>query len=126
MSKASPALDALPPAAASALRKLGADLATARKRRRESLKAWSTRLNVSVPTLMRLEKGDAAVSVGVVATALWLLNRQGVLADAADPKEDLGALEAEVQQARRRHVRRVDGGKIAPAPVGQHQRNSET
>lgn len=110
MPKVSPALDGLPSAAASALRKLGADLATARKRRRESLKAWAARLNVSVPTLMRLEKGDAAVSVGVVATALWLLNRHGVLAEAADPKEDLGALEAEVQQARQRHARRSEGG----------------
>lgn len=104
MSQVSPAVRSLPSAALSALHKLGADLATARKRRRQSLKAWAQRLQVSVPTLMRMEKGDPAVSMGVYATALWLLNRHDALAEAADPKEDLAALEAEVRTANQRNV----------------------
>lgn len=108
MSKSSPALESLPPASATALRKLGADLATARKRRSESLKQWAARLNVSVPTLIRLERGDPSVSMGVYATALWVINRHGVLAQAADPKEDLGALEMEVHQASQRHRKRSE------------------
>jgi len=103
MSQVAAATRSLPPAAESALRKLGADLATARKRRSESLKDWATRLQVSIPTLMRLERGDPTVSMGVWATALWMLDRHHTLADAADPKEDLAALEAEVRQAQRRH-----------------------
>ena len=103
MPKVSPAVLSLPAASLAALRKLGGDLATARKRRRQSLKDWAARMQVSIPTLMKMEKGDPSVSVGVYATGLWLLNRQDALAQAADPKEDLGALEAEIRTAERRH-----------------------
>lgn len=103
MPQVSSASRSLPAAAEVALQRLGKDLAVARKRRGESLREWAARLQVSVPTLMRLEKGDPTVSMGVYATALWLLNRHQALAQAADPKEDLAALEAEVQQAQRRH-----------------------
>ena len=67
------------------------------------LKDWAARLQVSVPTLMRMEKGDPTVSMGVYATALWILDRHQALAQAADPKEDLAALEAEIRQAVQRH-----------------------
>ena len=103
MPQVSPASRSLPAAAAAALRKLGSDLATARKRRGDSLKDWAARLQVSVPTLMRMEKGDPTVSMGVYATALWILDRHQALAQAADPKEDLAALEAEIRQAVQRH-----------------------
>ena len=59
---------------------------------------------------MRMEKGDPTVSAGVYATALWLIGRQGALAQAADPKEDLAALEAEVRVAARRHKPRGGAG----------------
>jgi hypothetical protein len=72
---------------------------------------WATRLQVSVPTLRRMESGDPAVSMGVYATALWLINRHETLAHAADPKEDLAALEAEIRRAENRQgVRRRDDG----------------
>lgn len=92
MPKVALALETLPLAASAALRKLGADLATARKRRKQALRAWATRLNVSVPTLMKMEKGDAAVSIGVYATALWIIGRHDALALVADQKEDAAAL----------------------------------
>lgn len=95
-------MDSLPSAVASALQRLGGDLATARKRRKESLRNWALRLNVSVPTLVKLEKGDPTVSAGVYATALWMIQRQEALAVLADPREDLQALESEVRTARRR------------------------
>ncbi len=103
MPQVSTATRSLPAAAESALRKLGSDLATARKRRGESLRDWSARLQVSIPTLMRMEKGDPTVSMGVWATALWMIDRHPALAQAADPKEDLAALEAEVRQAQQRN-----------------------
>ena len=111
MSRSPSALQAFPAAAASALRQLGGDLGTARKRRGQSLKDWAARLQVSIPTLMRMEKGDASVSMGVYATALWMVNRQAALAALADPKEDLGALEAEIHAAAQRH--RPRGGRHA-------------
>ena len=109
MPKVASALQTLPSAATAALRQLGADLATARKRRKQSLRAWAARLDVSVPTLMRLEKGDPAVSMGVYATALWILNRHATLGAAAEPKEDLAALGNEVHVAARRHRRAPPG-----------------
>ena len=54
-----------------------------------------------------MEKGDARVSMAVYATALWLVNRHTALAEAADPRLDLAALEAEVAQAQRRHAPRA-------------------
>jgi hypothetical protein len=68
-------------------------------RRKESLKSWSKRLGVSVPTLLRLEAGEASVSLGVLATALWLIGRDATLATLATPKEDRGALELDVREA---------------------------
>lgn len=99
MSKASSALTQIPPATLAALAQLGADLAVARLRRKESLKTWAKRMCVSVPTLQRLEAGEPSVSLGVLATALWLIGRDAALATLATPKEDRGALELDVRQA---------------------------
>ena len=75
MPKPSLAADQQPASAAKALRDLGENLALARQRRKESLRAWASRMAVSVPTLIRMEKGDPSVGMGVYATALWLMGR---------------------------------------------------
>ena len=103
----SDALDSLPAVAANALRRLGNDLAIARKRRKQSLRAWATRMNVSVPTLMKMEGGNPAVSMGVYATAIWMIQRQEALATLADPAQDLAALEFDVRAASRRGAKRT-------------------
>ena len=59
------ALSQMPPVAATGLRQLGADLAVARLRRKESLAAWAARIGTSVPTLMRMEAGEAGVGIGL-------------------------------------------------------------
>jgi hypothetical protein len=99
MPKLPSAISALPPATLGALEQLGAHLAVARLRRRESLKTWAARLGVSVPTLQRLEAGDPGVSVGILASALWLIQRDGALAELAAPERDRGALELDVRAA---------------------------
>ena len=99
MPKTSIALLQLPPATAGAIGKLGADLAVARLRRKESLRSWALRLGVTVPTLQRLEAGDPSVGIGIVATALWLIQRDGELGKLAAPEHDQGALELDVRQA---------------------------
>lgn len=106
MPKASPALAALPAAAAQALRSLGENLAIARVRRRASQREWARRLGCSIPTLIRLERGDPGVGVGLYATALWLIGRAGGLPELADPAEDRGALEGDVREALRRRAAR--------------------
>ncbi|HEY0683708.1 MAG TPA: helix-turn-helix transcriptional regulator [Steroidobacter sp.] len=100
------ALQTLPPAAAQALRALGENLAIARVRRRESQRTWAKRLGISVPTLIRMERGDAGVSAGIYVTALWLMGRVNALSAIAAPAEDKGALESDVRGAlKRRAVR---------------------
>lgn len=99
MPKTARALLQLPPATAAAIEKLGADLAVARLRRKESLKTWANRMGVSIPTLQRLESGDPGVGIGIVATALWLLNRDGELRNLAAPEHDQGAIEMAVREA---------------------------
>ena len=106
MSKRSAAIDALPSAVLAHLRLLSEHLAIARKRRRESLQTWAQRIGVSVPTLTRMEKGDPSVSMGVYATALWLMGRAQALPDCAAPEHDLGALEDAVRAAKARSVRK--------------------
>lgn len=101
MSRSSLALTSLPPEAASALVALGEHLALARVRRNESQRQWAMRIGVSVPTLIRMERGDASVSIGVYTTALWLLGLAGSLGEIASPAKDLRALEADVRAATR-------------------------
>ena len=106
MPKTPQALLTIPPAAAQALRALGENLAIARTRRRESQRAWAKRLGVSVPTLIRMERGDPGVGAGIYATALWLMGTVAGLAELAAPAADRGALEGDVRQAlQRRAVR---------------------
>ena len=106
MPKLPEALISLPPVASQALRKLGENLAIARVRRKESQRLWAQRLGVSIPTLIRMEQGEPGVSIGVYATALWLMGRVQALAELAEPKHDQGALELDVRQAvKRRAVR---------------------
>lgn len=99
MSKTTKAIRQLPPATLGALQKLGADLAVARLRRKESLRTWAKRLGVTLSTLQRLEAGDPSVSLGIVASALWLINRDGELGNLAAPEHDQGALELNVREA---------------------------
>ena len=126
MTKASFALTRMPPSTVAALEQLGADLAVARLRRKESLKTWAKRMGVSVPTLLRLEAGEASVSLGVLATALWLIGRDATLATLATPKEDRGALELDVRQAEtlgKARMRATAQAKIKRASIRQSQQD---
>lgn len=117
MSKASPATSSMPPAASAALAKLGENLAIARVRRKEPQRVWAERLGVSVPTLIRMERGDPRVAMGVYATALWMVGRVQALAALADSKDDRGALELDVRAALRR--RSVRSAASAEARLGR-------
>lgn len=126
MPKLSRAVQQMPPATLGALQKLGADLAVARLRRTESLKTWAKRLGVSVPTLMRLEAGDPGVGVGIVATALWLMGRDGELAQLAAPEHDRGALELDVRQAVALGTERARHSAQASLSLGSRRSNEAT
>src|SRR5262245_16019139 len=104
MPKTPQALLTIPPAAAQALRALGENLAIARTRRRESQRVWAKRLGISVPTLIRMERGDPGVGAGIYATALWLMGRVAELPNLAAPASDRAALESDVRSAMKRRA----------------------
>jgi transcriptional regulator with XRE-family HTH domain len=56
-----------------ALKQLGMDIRDARKRRRIKAAVMADRLQISRPTLRRLERGDPGVAMGSYATALYVL-----------------------------------------------------
>jgi len=107
MPKAAHAALSLPGSVLVSLELLGENLRLGRLRRKESLRTWALRLNVSVPTLTAMEKGDPRVSMGVYATALWLMGRDEALRDLAAPENDTQALAKEMlaiqTKGRKRH-----------------------
>lgn len=84
------------------LRKLGRDLALARRKRGISTSDMAGRLFVSKDTLWRLEKGDPGVSMGTLATATFILQLHHRLADLAAPSSDELALTLEEQRLPKR------------------------
>src|SRR6266704_2827163 len=70
------------------LRKLGCDLALARRKRAISTNDMAGRLFVSRDTLWRLERGDPTVSLGTLATAAFVLQLHDRLANLATPASD--------------------------------------
>lgn len=108
MPKSAESVNSLPGSVQVSLQMLGEHLRLGRKRRNESLRAWALRMQVSVPTLAAMEKGDPRVSMGVYATALWLVGRDDALRSLADPQSDTQALAQELlviqNKGRRRSV----------------------
>ena len=108
MPKAAQSVDSLPSSVQVSLELLGEHLRLGRKRRKESLRSWALRMNVSVPTLSGMERGDPRVGMGVYATALWLMGRDEGLRTLAAPENDAQALAQELlviqSKGRRRHV----------------------
>jgi hypothetical protein len=96
MPKAAESVTSLPSSVLVSLEMLGEHLRLGRKRRKESLRSWALRMNVSVPTLAAMEKGDPRVGMGVYATALWLMGRDDALRTLAAPESDAQALAQEM------------------------------
>ena len=82
----------MPLPAVQALRKLGRDLALARRKRGISTKDMAERLFVSRDTLWRLERGDPTVALGTLVTATFVLGLHDRLANLATPASDELAL----------------------------------
>ena len=82
----------MPLPAMHALRKLGRDLALARRKRGISTTDMAARLFVSRDTLWRLERGDPSISVGTLCTAAFILQLHDRLANLASPASDQLAL----------------------------------
>ena len=86
-------LDVLPASVKRSLRKFGADLATARRKRGLTVLAVAERMGVAKNTYLRAEKGDATVGLGVYAMALFVLGFGDPLAHLIDvSRDDTGLL----------------------------------
>jgi len=88
----------LPFPAGHALRKLGRDIALARRKRHISTADMAARLFVSRDTLWRLERGEPTVSAGTLATAVFVLGLHDRLANLAAPAKDELALSLDEQR----------------------------
>lgn len=109
------ALPALPVAVTRALRKLGQDLAAARKRRRLTMALIAERALISRTTLARVERGDPGVSLGIYATVLFVLGMADRIGDLADPRTDTTGLALEDERLPQR-VRLPRKRPIGDAP----------
>jgi transcriptional regulator with XRE-family HTH domain len=101
----------LPLAVRRALRKLGADIRDARRRRRIPAALLAQRAMTSHVTLAKVERGEPSVSIAVYANALFVLgmvDRLGALADASTDEVGLALDEERLPQRVRR--RSTDGG----------------
>lgn len=78
-----------------ALRKLGRDIRDARRRRRIPTAILAQRASMSRTTLVKIEKGDAGVLLGNVATVLFALGMIDRLGDLADARSDAVGLQLE-------------------------------
>jgi len=101
-----PRRSSLPLPAAHELRKLGRDLALARRKRGIATADMAARLFVSRDTLWRLERGDPTIALGTLATAAFVLQLHDRLANLAAPATDALALSLDEQRLPKR-IRRV-------------------
>ncbi|MBL9168844.1 MAG: helix-turn-helix transcriptional regulator [Verrucomicrobiales bacterium] len=85
-----------------ALRKLGRDLALARRKRGISTRDMAARLFVGRNTLWRLERGDPTVALGTLVTAAFVLNLHDHLGNLAAPATDELALSLDEQRLPKR------------------------
>ena len=80
--------DVLPSPVRRSLTKLGEDIAVARKKRRLTVAAMTERVGVSKSTYVRLERGDATVSLGAYAMTFFVLGFGPLLGDVLDAGSD--------------------------------------
>lgn len=114
-----------PPRIQRALRGLGRDIRIARKKRRMPVADFAVRVGVSVPTIVRLERGEPGVSLGCLAMALMVLGELRRLEELLDVSTDDAGLMLDAaalpQRIRSRRVRPI----AADGKSGEEDRNAD-
>lgn len=86
-------LGSLPPMVRRSLAKLGADIATARRKRNLTTMMMAERIGAAKTTYLKVEKGDPSVSMGIYAMALFVLGFGDAIGALVDPgRDDVGLL----------------------------------
>lgn len=98
-----------------ALRKLGQDMRDARRRRRIPSAILAERASISRTTLVKVEKGEAGVSLGIYATVLFALGMVDRLSALADVRHDSRGLELNEENLPKR-IRRSKS-----SPTAEHR-----
>ncbi|HKC02168.1 MAG TPA: helix-turn-helix domain-containing protein [Sphingomicrobium sp.] len=98
-------LAAPPYAVEQAIRRLGADLRTARLRRNLTVKEVAEKLGTGPRAITDAEKGKPTAAIATYAGLLWTYDLLGQLGDVADPLHDRegSALAASHGRTRARH-----------------------
>jgi transcriptional regulator with XRE-family HTH domain len=92
------------------LRKLGADVHDARRRRRLPMAIVAERAFTSRSTLQKVEAGDANVSIGIYAAVLQALGLLDGLSEIADISRDsVGQALARADLPKRVRIKRIAG-----------------
>lgn len=85
-----------------ALAKLGDDIRSARLRRRIPTTIMAARAFITRATLLKVERGDPGVSMGIYATVLFILGLTSRLGDLADARSDDVGLQLEEERLPKR------------------------
>ena len=98
-----------------ALKKLGADLALARRRRRLTQESMAERLRISEATVRRMERGDTGISIGTLAQAFYVLGELDKITQLLDTASDdigLSLMNEQLPQRVRRKRIKSDSGAL--------------
>jgi DNA-binding XRE family transcriptional regulator len=105
----------LPTPVTRALVKLGNDLSLARRRRMLTQESMAERIQTSVATLRRLEKGDPRIPIGIIAQAFFVLgdlNKITGMLDTASDDIGLTLMNEQVPQRVRGKNRKPPSGAL--------------
>jgi transcriptional regulator with XRE-family HTH domain len=107
MSKQNLTPESAPAAVLDVVRAVGANIATARLRRRMTLEEMAAKAGISKETAARVESGRVTTSMGAYAAALWVLGLHHSLGEAGAPEADReGTTLAAARLGRRARPRR--------------------
>jgi len=99
------------------LKRLGAHIEIARRRRRLTLKQMAGRLDVSIPTYMAIECGSPAVKLSNYLTALWVMGLLTQAMRVGHPDRDAHGKELEIRRLLKGRERSL---KARPETTGAH------
>jgi DNA-binding XRE family transcriptional regulator len=97
-----------------ALRKLGHNIRDARRRRRIPVITAAQRASISRTTLVKIEKGDPGVAIGIYATVLFVMGMIERVSELADPKNDPVGLQLEEEHL----PQRIRGARKQKQTIG--------
>jgi len=99
--------DVMPAKIRRSLKKFGADIAIARRKRNLTVAMMAERSGIAKSTYLRIEKGDPTVSLGAYTMVLFILGFGSILGDLVDQRyDDQGLLLDEARLPKRVRVKK--------------------